>query len=252
MDPNQNSTNFEFYFSENLRSRHEYEEAMYVTPLYQLSQEVQSELETQNTRTKKKNYVGRDRHEAHNILFKDYFADDATFTEDQFRRRFRRNKKVFMRIVNDLSCDEYFTLRYNAAKQVGLSPIQKCTTAMRMLPYEMPGDAYDKYVKIGLSTAIECLKRFCDGVVHLYEGIYLRKPNGEDLERLLRVVEDRGFSGMIGSIDYMHWEWKKCPVGWQRQFTGGHQGTATVILEAIASFRSLDMACILWIAWYSK
>ncbi|GAA0150125.1 hypothetical protein LIER_09135 [Lithospermum erythrorhizon] len=74
--------------SENLRSRHEYKEAMYVTPLYQLSQEVQSELETQNTRTKKKNYVHRDRHEAHNRLFKEYFADDATFTEDQFRRRF--------------------------------------------------------------------------------------------------------------------------------------------------------------------
>ncbi|GAA0147991.1 hypothetical protein LIER_07551 [Lithospermum erythrorhizon] len=141
-----------------------------------------------------------------------------------------------MRIVNDLSCDEYFTLRYNAAKQVGLSPIQKCTAAMPMLEYGMRGDACDEYVKIGSSTVIECLKRFCDGVVHLYEGIYLRKSNGEDLERLLRVAEDCGFSGMIGSIDYMHWEWKNCPVDWQGQFTGGHQGTAMVILEAIASF----------------
>ncbi|GAA0149055.1 hypothetical protein LIER_08325 [Lithospermum erythrorhizon] len=146
------------------------------------------------------------------------------------------NKKVFMRIVNDLSCDEYFTLRYNVVKQVGLSPIQKCTAAMRMLVYGMLGDACDEYVKIGSSTAIECLKRFCDGVVHLYEGFYLRKPNGEDLERLLRVAKDRGFPHMIGSIDYMHWEWKNCPVGWQGQFTGGHQGTAMVILESVASF----------------
>ncbi|GAA0147632.1 hypothetical protein LIER_07286 [Lithospermum erythrorhizon] len=117
-------------------------------------------------------------------------------------------KKVFMRIVNDLSCDEYFILRYNATKQVGLSPIQKCTATMRILAYGMPGDACDEYVKIGSSTAIECLKRFCDGVVHLYEGIYLRKSNGEDLERLLRVAKDRGFPSMIGNIDCMHWNGK--------------------------------------------
>ncbi|GAA0150709.1 hypothetical protein LIER_09587 [Lithospermum erythrorhizon] len=147
------------------------------------------------------------------------------------------HKKVFMRIVNDLSSEyEYFTLRYDAAKKVGLSPIQKCNAAIRMLAYGMPGDACNEYVKIGASTAIECLKEFCKGVIHLYEGIYLRKPNTEDLERLLRVAEDRGFPGMIGSIDCMHWEWRNCPVGWQGQFRGGHQGAATIILEAVSSF----------------
>ncbi|GAA0144640.1 hypothetical protein LIER_05033 [Lithospermum erythrorhizon] len=111
------------------------------------------------------------------------------------------HKKVFMRIVNDLSSEyEYFTLRYDAAEKVGLSPIQKCTTVIRMLAYRMPGDACDEYVKIDAFTAIECLKQFCKGVIHLYEGIYLRKPNAEDLERLLRVAEDRGFPGMIAHV----------------------------------------------------
>ncbi|CAN6696880.1 unnamed protein product [Malus baccata var. baccata] len=44
---------------------------------------------------------------------------------------------------------------------------------------------------------------------------YLREPNQEDLNRLLHKAEDRGFPGMIGSLDCMHWDWKNCPTGWQ-------------------------------------
>ena len=41
---------------------------------------------------------------------------------------------------------------------------------------------------------------------------------------------------MIGSIDCMHWQWKNCPKAWHGQFTSGHKGTATIILEAVASY----------------
>uniref|UniRef100_A0A0D3B171 Uncharacterized protein n=1 Tax=Brassica oleracea var. oleracea TaxID=109376 RepID=A0A0D3B171_BRAOL len=44
---------------------------------------------------------------------------------------------------------------------------------------------------------------------------YLRRTTPEDLQRLLDVGEVRGFPGMIGSIDCMHWEWKKCPTAWK-------------------------------------
>ncbi|GAA0150124.1 hypothetical protein LIER_09134 [Lithospermum erythrorhizon] len=73
-----------------------------------------------------------------------------------------------------------------------------------MLAYGMLGDAGDEYVQIGSSTAIECLKQFCDGVVHLYEEIYFRKANGEDLERLLRVAEDRGFPSHVRTRVELH------------------------------------------------
>ncbi|XP_048620144.1 uncharacterized protein LOC125590576 [Brassica napus] len=50
--------------------------------------------------------------------------------------------------------------------------------------------------------------------LHIVER-YLRRPTPEDLQRLLDVGEVRGFPGMVGSIDCMHWEWKNCPTAWK-------------------------------------
>ena len=57
----------------------------------------------------------------------------------------------------------------------------------------------------------------------------------DDIHRLLQVGEARGFPGMLGSLDCMHWQWKNCPVAWKGQFTRGDYKKATVILEAVAS-----------------
>ncbi|XP_013594769.1 PREDICTED: uncharacterized protein LOC106302917, partial [Brassica oleracea var. oleracea] len=51
--------------------------------------------------------------------------------------------------------------------------------------------------------------------IQLFGDEYLRRPNEDDLQRLLDVGEVRGFSGMIGSIDCIHWEWKNCPSAWK-------------------------------------
>ena len=86
---------------------------------------------------------------------------------------------------------------------------------MRMLAYGVSADAVDDYVRIGESTAIECLKKFVTGVIFIFESEYLRKPNSNDVQRLLKMGEDRGFDGMMGSIDCMHWQWKNCPKAWK-------------------------------------
>jgi len=151
-----------------------------------------------------------------------------------FRRRYRMQKHVFLRIVGDLSSsDNYFTQRVDAANKEGISPLAKCITSMRMLAYGVAADAVDEYIKIGSSTTLECLLRLCKGIIQLYEQVYLRAPTQDDLQRILNVSEMRGFLGMIGSIDCMHWEWKNCPKA--SQFTRGDKGTTTVILEAVAS-----------------
>ena len=81
-----------------------------------------------------------------------------------------------------------------------------------MLTYGVPADATDEYVRIRESTVLESLRRFVAAVVDIFEDEYLRSPNEVDTTRLLALVEQRGFPGMLGSTDYMHWAWKNCPV----------------------------------------
>jgi hypothetical protein len=186
------------------------------------------------SRTRK--YFNRDYAAANQRLIDDYFANEPAYYDAMFHRRYRMQKHIFLRIVGDLSSsDNYFTQRVDAANKEGISPLAKCTTTMRMLAYGVAADAVDEYIKISSSTTLECLLRFCKGIIRLYEQLYLRAPTQDDLQRILHVSEIRGFLGMIGSIDCMYWEWKNCPKAWEGQFTRGDKGTTTVILEAVAS-----------------
>jgi len=118
-----------------------------------------------------------------------------------FCRRYRMQKHVFLRIVRDLSSsDNYFTQRVNAANKEGISPLAKCTTAMRMLASGVAADSVDEYIKIGSSTTLECLRRFCKGIIRLYEQVYQRAPTQDDLQRILHVSEKQGFPGISGVL----------------------------------------------------
>ncbi|XP_021723982.1 uncharacterized protein LOC110691372 [Chenopodium quinoa] len=157
------------------------------------------------------------------------------YPANMFRRRFRMRKNVFTRIVNQLSeSDVYFQQRPDATGRLGASPLQKCTAAIRMLAYGTSADAVDEYLKIASSTAREGLAHFVEGVVAQFGPEYLRRANTMDTERLLRESYARGFPGMMGSIDCMHWEWKNCPRAWKGMYQGRSK-TTTVILEAVAS-----------------
>ncbi|XP_016205964.1 uncharacterized protein LOC107646283 [Arachis ipaensis] len=181
-------------------------------------------------------WINRDREAGHDRLFQDYFADDPVYNADIFRRRFRMRRHVFLRIVDALSdVYPYFQQRVDATGRRGLSPLQKCTAAIQMLAYGVAADAVDDYVRIGESTTIECLEKFVEGVISVFEDEYLRKPNPNDVQRLLQMAEGRGFPGMLGSIDCMHWQWKNCPKAWKSMYMSGYRGVATIVLEGVAS-----------------
>ncbi|VVA40418.1 PREDICTED: putative nuclease HARBI1, partial [Prunus dulcis] len=93
----------------------------------------------------------------------------------------------------------------------------------------------DEIARMGKSTTLEALVRFCQVVETLYTRDYLRRPTPRDLQRLLQKAEARGFPGMIGSIDCMHWQWKNCPTAWQGDY-GNRKGQKSIILEAVAGF----------------
>nr|XP_025703129.1 glutathione S-transferase T3-like [Arachis hypogaea] len=81
-------------------------------------------------------WINRDREAGHDRLFQDYFADE---------------------------------LRVDATGRRGLSPLQKCTAAIRMLAYGIAADAVDDYVRIGENTTIEYLEKFVEGVISVFQ-----------------------------------------------------------------------------------
>nr|KAJ0188737.1 hypothetical protein LSAT_V11C900483810 [Lactuca sativa] len=86
----------------------------------------------------------------------------------------------------------------------------------------------------------KCLRGRVDNVhiffMKLYRDTYLRHPTKSDVEQLYVAHQVKhGFSGMLGSIDYTHWEWANCPNVWRGQFMQGDHGVPTVILEAVVS-----------------
>jgi len=181
-------------------------------------------------------YIPRNREAAHDDLVAIYFSTNPIYTDEMFRRRFRMNKPLFLRIVHALSdWSPYFTQRPDATGRNGLSPLQKCTVAIRMLAYGTSADQLDEVLKIAASTCLEILGKFAEGVIEKFGEEYLRPPRSDELEKILRENEARGFLGMLGSIDCMHWAWKNCPKGWAGMFTRGDKGVPTMILEAVAT-----------------
>ena len=75
---------------------------------------------------KKHIFIERNREEGHQKLWNDYFSDTPTYTPKLFRRRFRMNKSLFLRIVHRLSTEvPYFQPTEDATGRSSLSPLQK-------------------------------------------------------------------------------------------------------------------------------
>ncbi|XP_071740153.1 uncharacterized protein [Rutidosis leptorrhynchoides] len=86
-------------------------------------------------------------------------------------------------------------------------------------------------------TSYDCLNNFCKCVFHLYTTEYLRRPTVQDVQRLTaKRAEIHGFSGLLGSLDCMHWGWRNYLTRWKGYYTRGDHGVPTVMLEAVASY----------------
>ncbi|KAK1612505.1 hypothetical protein QYE76_036178 [Lolium multiflorum] len=149
-------------------------------------------------------------------LHKDYFhLIDPLFKEKMFRRRYRMSRELFLVILRGVrDYDPYFQCRPDATGALGFTSYQKCFAAICMLSYGMAADIFDEYLRMGESTCLESMYRFCRAVIAVFGHYYCREPTVEDTRRMLSINESRGFPGMIGSIDCMHCEWKNCPFEW--------------------------------------
>ncbi|CAL2240387.1 unnamed protein product [Prunus armeniaca] len=174
--------------------------------------------------------VDRRRESRGKNLLEDYFIPNSLYPASKFRERYRMQPHLFQKIMHDIcNYDTYFIQKHDAVGALGLIPEQKLTAALRIIAYGASAEQVDEIARMGKSTILECLVRFCDAVKNLYTREYLRKPTPRDLQRLLQKGEARGFLGMIGSIDCMHWQWHNCLTGWQEEYEN-QKGQKTCLL----------------------
>jgi len=150
--------------------------------------------------------------------------------------RYRISPRLFKRIADAVTAyDDFFKQKRNSAGKKGCHPYQKCLAAIKMLATGCSADSLDREFRMSAALIMKSLTLFIRAVVHLFKDEYLRHPTAQEIQELLQEAEKRGFPGMIGSIDCMHWVWDKCPVAWHGEHKG-HFHKPTIILEAVASY----------------
>nr|XP_051206936.1 uncharacterized protein LOC127322030 [Lolium perenne] len=181
---------------------------------------VQLFTEEQNTQPGKRRNINRHREAGAMLLDADYFNDNATHSPKEFWRRFKMNKDLFLKIVHDVrEYDTYFMAKKYCTGLWGFTSIQKCTSSTRCLAYGAPPDTANDYLRMAESTCTKTLYRFCRAIIAVFGKDYLRAPRADDTARILQKNAARGFSGMLGSIDCMHWGWKNYPFAWYPALT---------------------------------
>ncbi|CAL1394932.1 unnamed protein product [Linum trigynum] len=101
-------------------------------------------------------------------------------------------RSLFLRIVEGVMNQEpFFQSNHDTTGKSSLSPLQKCTTTIRILAYGVAADAVDEYLRIGESTTALCVKKFVRAFNVVFGEEYLRSPNAADVEHFLHVGEQR-------------------------------------------------------------
>ncbi|KAI5003439.1 hypothetical protein ZWY2020_030599 [Hordeum vulgare] len=125
--------------------------------------------------------LNRNRERGQALLYVDYFANTPLFKPDKFRRRFRMARHVFNRIRDGVvTHDPYFECKTDALGKLGFSFYQKCTAAIRMLAYGIPGYLVDEYVRMTETTCLMSMYKFCQAVIEVFGPEYLRQPTTAD------------------------------------------------------------------------
>ena len=142
---------------------------------------------------------------------------------------------LFLEIVDRVAAaNPYFRKKHDCVGVEGFTPVHKCTVSIKMLANGGLADCLDDHLKMGESTVLETLKKFVETIIEVFGDEWLRPPTHEEVQHILQVNVARGFPGMLGSIDCMHWEWANCPTARHGMYKG-HKGKPTVILEAVAT-----------------
>jgi hypothetical protein len=145
-----------------------------------------------STRPRRDNTL-RDRDGGNYRLYQDYIhPTKPVFMEAMFWRRYRISRDLFLIIVGSVrDYDPYWICKLDATGKLDFTSYQKCSAALCMLVYRVPGDILNQYLRIRDSTCLDAMCRFYRALIAVVGDRYLREPTFSDTTRQMSVNEAR-------------------------------------------------------------
>ncbi|XP_070668376.1 uncharacterized protein [Malus domestica] len=106
--------------------------------------------------------------------------------DDHHRRQKASHSRRVMEAVGQIAKPRRVANLDRKREKRGLIPEQKITASLRILAYGAFADQVDEIARMGKTTVLESLMRFCSAIEALYTNEYLRTPTPRDMRRLLR------------------------------------------------------------------
>lgn len=167
---------------------------------------------------------------------RDNFGFDSqapVYNEEDFQRRFRVPRDVFLRILDAVKDQPSVWQRINATGRPQAHPMPKVVAVFRVIADGAAYDRADKYVRLSRSSIAVATKNLMSFIVRRFSPLYLRQPTEDKLRAIMKRNAERGLPGCIGSIDCSHWRWTSCPKGFQGMCqSGADKGNRSIVLEA--------------------
>ena len=89
-----------------------------------------------------------------------------------------------------------------------------------------------EYTGVAEQTAKLALESFCRWVIRTYGDEFLNSWGEAEIRKEMEVNAKRGFPGMMGSIDCVHWQWKNYLIAWQGMYQDRNH-KRSIVAEAI-------------------
>ena len=102
----------------------------------------------------------------------------------------------------------------------GPTPLQKLYTVIQILGYGHAADHMEREARVSETCAFECVREFSEWIVETHGYRWMELWRDAAIKNELKINVKRGFPGMMGSIDCIHWEWKLYTVAWQEMYQG--------------------------------
>jgi hypothetical protein len=121
---------------------------------------------------------------------------------------------------------------------------------LKTLVYGVPAHVFMDYFQMSNAFARECCFQFDAAINKCYIKEFLRLPTKADLKAICRLHKAvHCVDGMApGSLDCTHTFWKNSPKAWQGSYKGNGD-KPSIVLEAIADYHFIVLACLVWVCW---